>query len=174
MSDRYADLERIQRLKETGVLSEDEFQLEKARLLNAPASIERPAEVGPRRGDGAFWGMERNTFAMLLHLSQVAGYVVPLAGWILPIVMWVSVKDQDPGIDRHGRIVINWIISSLIYAVVFAILCLVLIGIPLLIALCICGVVFAIIGAVRANEGVAWRYPGSIGFFPLPPEDPAV
>lgn len=154
MSDRYADLERLHRLKEAGALSEEEFLREKDRLLTAPpGAVRRP-----------FWGMERDTYAMLLHVSYFAGYVVPVAGWVLPIVMWIAAKDQDEAIDRHGRIVINWMISSLIYGVLFGILVIVLIGIPLLFALGICVVLFPILGAVRANDGVVWRYPFSIPF----------
>ena len=166
MSERYADLERLHRLKESGALTEEEFLREKERLLvAAPALV--PA---PERAD-LFWGMDRNTYATLLHLSQFAGYALPLAGWVLPIVMWVVAKDRDALIDRHGRIVLNWTLSTLLYGMIFGVLCFVLIGIPLLIALFVCGVVFAIIGAVRAGEGVAWRYPLSIPFLRVAPDD---
>ena len=169
MSDRYADLERLHRLKESGALSEEEFLREKERLLSAtPSAIGQPAHRGP------FWGLDRNTFAMLLHLSQFAGYVlIPLAGWVLPVVMWVVAKDQDELIDRHGRIVINWLLSVLIYGCVSAILCIVVIGFPLLAALAVVGVLFPILGAVRASDGVAWRYPLSIPFLRVERDEPA-
>ncbi len=112
-----------------------------------------------------YWGMSRNTYLMLLHLSQLSGWVVPLAGWILPVVMWVSFKDRDAEVDAHGRSVLNWMISSFIYLVISALLCLVLIGFALLFALAICALVFAVLGAVKANDGVRWDYPLSIRFF---------
>jgi len=169
MNDRYADLERLHRLKESGALTQDEFQREKERLLVAVPATPSAAPDGER-----FWGMDRDAYATLLHLSQFAGWVLPLAGWVLPIVMWMVAKDRDPLIDRHGRIVLNWTLSTVLYGTISAILCLVLIGIPLLIALAVCGVVFALIGAVRAGEGVAWRYPLSIPFLRLSRADDEV
>jgi hypothetical protein len=60
--------------------------------------------------------------------------------------------------------VVNWILSELLYAVICGLLALVWIGIPLLIALAVVGVVFPIIGGLKANEGQVWTYPMSIHF----------
>lgn len=160
MDDRYDQLAKLDRLRADGVLSEAEFTAEKARLLQAGAE---PAH--------AHWGMPPRTFAMVMHLSQFAGFVVPVAGLILPIVMWVTEKDRDREIDRHGRVILNWMISSLIYTVIAIILCLIFIGIPLLIGLLVASVVFTIIGAVKANDGVCWPYPMSIRFLSLPTDE---
>lgn len=102
---------------------------------------------------------------MILHLSQFAGYVIPLAGLVVPIIIWQVQKENMPDLDIHGRIVTNWIISEIIYGVIFAILCFVLIGIPLLIVLGVLSVAFPIIGALKANQGQTWKYPLSIAFF---------
>src|SRR5262249_11468845 len=103
-------------------------------------------------------------WAMFLHLSLLAGFVVPLAGLVLPIVIWQLKKTELPELDVHGKIVVNWIISMIIYGFVSAILILVLIGIPLLIAVGIVGIVFPIIGGIKANNGEVWKYPLSIPF----------
>ena len=58
----------------------------------------------------------------------------------------------------------NWIISEVIYGVLFVLLAFVFIGFPLLIVLGILGVVFPIIGGIKANDGEAWKYPLSIRF----------
>lgn len=105
---------------------------------------------------------ETNQWAMMLHLSQYAGYVVPLAGFLAPVLIWLLKKDDLPGLDAHGRNVVNWMISSFLYAIIFGILCVVLIGIPLAIILGILLVIFPIIGAIKASDGVAWKYPGTI------------
>jgi len=52
----------------------------------------------------------------------------------------------------------------LIYGAICVVLIFVLIGIPLLIALGVIGVIFPVIGGVKANDGVVWRYPLSIQF----------
>ncbi|MEI7903146.1 MAG: DUF4870 domain-containing protein, partial [bacterium] len=93
------------------------------------------------------------------------GYIVPIAGLIVPIVLWQVKKNDSDVIDRHGCIVVNWIITELILGLVFGILCFVLIGIPLLIVLGVVGIVFPIVGAIKATNGEAWSYPCSIRFF---------
>ena len=101
---------------------------------------------------------------MLLHFSVFAGYAVPIAGLIVPIVLWQLKKDEMPSVDAHGKMVLNFILSYLLYALVFVALVFVLIGIPLLIALSIAGIVLPIIGGIKANDGVLWQYPMIINF----------
>ena len=103
-------------------------------------------------------------WAMFLHLSNLAGFIVPLAGWVLPIIIWQLKKEEMPGLDAHGKVVTNWILSEFIYATVSAILIIVLIGLPLLIALAVIGVIFPVIGGIKANNGEVWQYPLSIKF----------
>ena len=107
---------------------------------------------------------ETRQWAMLLHLSQFAGYVIPMAGLVVPIVIWQMKKEELPALDIHGKIVANWIISALIYGAIFIVLSFVLIGIPLLMVLGVLGIAFPIIGALKANEGHTWKYPLSINF----------
>jgi len=103
-------------------------------------------------------------YAMFIHFSQFTGLIVPLLGWILPLILWQTKKNTSAYIDNHGKIVMNWIISSIIYAIVCGILSLLVIGLFLLIALGICSLVFIIIGAIKANNGETWPYPLSIPF----------
>lgn len=110
------------------------------------------------------WGMEEKAYLMFMHLSQLVGFIVPFAGIIIPIVMWATNKDKSSEIDQHGRVIINWLISALIYAVIGFVLIFVVIGIFALLALAIASIVFAIVGAVKANENKLWAYPLSIKF----------
>ena len=107
---------------------------------------------------------ETRLWAMLLHLSVFAGYAIPIAGLVAPIVIWQVRKDDLPQIDVHGKIVVNWIISMALYGAVSFVLVFALIGIPMLILLGVLGVVFPIIGGVKASNGEAWHYPLSIQF----------
>lgn len=107
---------------------------------------------------------EARLWAMILHLSVLAGFVVPLAGLIAPIVIWQLKKGDLPEIDVHGKIVVNWIISAIIYGAVSYVLTFVLIGFLLLIALAVLAVIFPILGAIKAYNGEIWRYPLSIQF----------
>jgi uncharacterized Tic20 family protein len=110
---------------------------------------------------------ERQTrqWALFLHLSQLAGYAIPLAGLIVPIVIWKVKTPLLPGLDGHGKVVANWLISVLIYAAICFLLVFVFVGIPLAIVLGILCVAFPVIGAIKATNGECWSYPLSIRFF---------
>jgi uncharacterized protein len=108
---------------------------------------------------------ETRMWAMAIHFSVFAGYVIPMAGLIAPIVIWQVYKDKMPELDGHGRIVANFLISMLIYGVVAVLLSFALIGIPLLIALGIFGTVLPIIGGVKASNGEVWPYPLMLKIF---------
>jgi uncharacterized Tic20 family protein len=110
------------------------------------------------------WGMAQKQYLFLMHLSTLAGFIIPFGGLILPIVMWLSNKEHSKEIDEHGKVIVNWVISAAIYGLICFVLTFVLIGVLGYIILSICVVAFAIIGAIKANEGVLWRYPLSMTF----------
>jgi uncharacterized Tic20 family protein len=155
-----SELEKLNQLRETGAINEDEYAAAKARLLGGSPPLLSAGGTGSiaEERDTRLWGM-------ILHLSLFAGYLVPFAGFVAPIVIWQVKKNELPGIDPHGKNAVNWIISSIIYAVVSAILIVVHIGFVLLAILGILGIVFPIIAAIKANNGEVWKYPLSIPFF---------
>jgi uncharacterized Tic20 family protein len=112
--------------------------------------------------DAASVERETRTWSMALHLSLFAGYLLPFAGFIAPIVIWQVKKDELPGVDAHGRNVMNWIISHAVYWGVSFLLLVLLIGIPMMTVLFVASVVFPIIGAIKAADGKTWSYPGSM------------
>jgi uncharacterized Tic20 family protein len=156
------ELQKLEQLHRSGALSDEEFAKAKDALLHGPPPA--PPWAGPAADPTAALERETRQWAMFLHLSLLAGFIVPLGGLVLPIVIWQIKKAELPGIDVHGKIVTNWIISAFLYAVGCVILILAIVGIPLLIALGVLGVVFPIIGAVKANNGEVWKYPLSIPF----------
>ena len=161
------EIEKLNNLKQSGAISEAEYEEAKRSLL----------AKGPSAGDSlsaAVAGISSNVnmWSMFIHLSQFCGYLIPLAGLIVPIVLWQVKKNESPLIDRHGRVVTNWIISACIYGIVSGLLCLILIGIPLLLALAVVSVLFPIIGGIKANNGEVWPYPLSIRFFKIEETQP--
>ena len=108
---------------------------------------------------------DTNTWAIIMHLSLLAGFLIPFAGLIAPLAIYLIKKNDLPGLVPHGHVVFNWIISVIIYAVVGVVLTIVLIGVPILIALGIISIIFPIIGAIKASDGMVWRYPLSIEIF---------
>ncbi|MDY7017902.1 MAG: DUF4870 domain-containing protein [Nitrospirota bacterium] len=104
------------------------------------------------------------TWAMWIHFSQFAGIFIPFAGLIVPVILWQAKRGEFPDLDPHGKAVTNWVLSLVLYGFVCLILSFGLIGIPLLLALGIVGVVFPVIGGIKANMGEAWKYPLAIPF----------
>jgi hypothetical protein len=107
---------------------------------------------------------EQKQMGLFLHLSQLLNIVIPFAGVVAPVVLWQVKKDEMPQLDVHGKMVANWLISSLIYFVVSLILMIVIVGILGVIAVGIMSVVFPIIGGIKANNGELWEYPLTIKF----------
>lgn len=107
---------------------------------------------------------DQKQMGMFLHLSQLANFIVPPVGIIAPILLWQLKKDEMPALDAHGKMVTNWIISSLIYGVVSGVLVIFIVGIFLLIALGLLSIIFPIIGGIKANNGEYWEYPLTIKF----------
>ncbi len=103
--------------------------------------------------------------ATLTHLLALANYVAFPAGLIAVLVLWLVKKDDSPPLDRVGREVLNFNLSMLLYAIVSFILVFVLIGIGLLVALWVFGLVVTIVAAVRTKDGHYYRYPLTIRFF---------
>lgn len=103
-------------------------------------------------------------WAMWIHLSNLANYILWPLSIALPIILWQIKKDELPAIDAHGKAATNWTISFSIYMIVGVLLSFVLIGIPILIAVGIAGIVFPVIGGLKANEGKLWKYPFTIQF----------
>lgn len=149
----YDALEKLNELRLRGIISNEEFESEKKKLLEG--AFYNTSQ------DGLIWGMPPNLYCMLMHLGPV---FLP-GGFLLPIIMWVINKDQYPLVDQHGKIILNWLISAAIYALVSRVLVVVLVGYALLPMVGLLVIVFGIIGAVKANRGEIWEYPLTIKFF---------
>ncbi|MDQ3324071.1 MAG: DUF4870 domain-containing protein [Acidobacteriota bacterium] len=107
---------------------------------------------------------DQKKMGLFLHLSQLLNFILPPAGLVVPIVLWQVKKDKMPALDAHGKMVTNWIISSVIYWAISFVLMFVLVGFAGFIILGIVGIVFPIIGAIKANNGEFWEYPLTIKF----------
>ena len=166
------ELLKLQQLRESGALTEEEFQRAKEKLLTEDASSgQSTAQCAPQPKDIE---KEKRQWALFIHLSQFGCYSFPLLGIVLPILLWQLKKDELPGIDAHGRVVLNWMISVIIYTLICIPFCFLLIGIPMLFVLGIAAVIFPIIGAIKANDGILLKYPASIPFFSVEPSNPNI
>jgi hypothetical protein len=105
------------------------------------------------------------TWALICHLAGFAALTgIPFANILGPLVVWIIKKDQSWFVNDQGKEAMNFQISLSLYAIIAALLIFVLVGIPLLFVLGIAWLVLMIIAAIKANEGVTYRYPLTLRF----------
>ena len=111
---------------------------------------------------------EERLWAMIAHLSAFAMYFTVIGHIIGPLIVWLSKRDGNPLVDDQGREALNFQISWTIYLIANFILFITVIGaiiaIPVFFILPVFHIVCMIIAAIKANDGVAFRYPLCIRF----------
>jgi hypothetical protein len=100
---------------------------------------------------------------VLTHLSQLITLVIGFGSLILPLILWITNKEKVYQMDAHGKNIINFQLSILIYSLICIPLILLLgLGILGLIVLAFVAIVFPIINAIKASNGETPTYPLSI------------
>jgi uncharacterized protein len=102
---------------------------------------------------------ERN-WAVAAHVSGfIAAFFFGIGAVLAPLIIWVIKKDELPFVADQAREALNFQITVLLAGFVCWLLVFVLIGIPMLFALGVFDLVCCILAAIKASEGVAYRYP---------------
>lgn len=105
---------------------------------------------------------------MLCHISALSGFLIPFGSVVGPLLIWQIKKNEIPSTEVHGKAALNFQLTVLIVAFGCLILGLLLavIGIGFLLILAaaaagFCGMIFAIIAGINANDGKDYKYPYS-------------
>lgn len=105
---------------------------------------------------------EERTLAALTHLSGLSGYLIPLGGVLVPIIIWAVKRDSKvvSSIAKQA-LLLNVVVFVLIAGTVLLWLTIVLIPVVILfwVLLGIAALALPIVGAIRALDGVYYRYP---------------
>ncbi len=106
-----------------------------------------------------------NQLIVIAHLSQLITLVTGFGSLILPLILWLTQKEKVYQMDAHGKNIINFQLSLIVYCLLCIPLIL-LFGLGLLgfIALGLISVIFPIINAVKASRGETPKYPLSLNF----------
>ena len=97
---------------------------------------------------------------MAAHLGTLLGYLlIPFANVIVPLAILLVKGDTMPFVADQAKESLNFQITVTIVVIVGIILTLFCIGWIILIPAALGGLIFAVVGAVKANEGVRYRYP---------------
>lgn len=116
---------------------------------------------------------QERTWILIIHLSGfLGGLVLGFGCLIVPLVLWLLKRDASPRIDLHGKEVVNFQISLVLFGFVilaigavaaFALGMAIFLAIPLVwlvfAGLFLCQWICGIIGTVKASEGKDFLYP---------------
>ncbi len=116
-----------------------------------------------QKQDPALSQDERN-MGIAVQVSSFAGYIIPFGSILGPFIVWLMKRDEMPFVDECGRNCINFKLSLMVYMLISAVLMFVGIGFLLIGVLAIVDIVFTIIAAMKASEGVSYKYPMTIKF----------
>lgn len=124
-------------------------------------ATQAPEPLSPNRSD-------RN-WAIGAHLASVAGWVgIPFGHILAPLGVWLIKKEESEFVRSQSIESLNFQISMTLYAFLAAVLAFTVVGlviaIPGLLFLVIADIILTIVGAVRVNDGEAYRYPATIRF----------
>jgi uncharacterized protein len=116
---------------------------------------------------------EEKQWALFVHLSALIGGVFTglwfgFGCFIGPLIIWLVKKDTMPFVNDQGKEALNFNITLAIVGVALLILTIITLGIGLLIVIPVGAIVgigwliLTIVAAIKASEGVAYRYPISL------------
>ena len=113
---------------------------------------------------------EEKQWAMFAHFSVLLGGILG-AGWLCfigPLIIWQVKKDNMPFVVDQAKEALNFSITvtaAFIALWVITFLTIFLaspLTIPLMFLIGLAALVFVVMAGIKANEGVAYRYPFSI------------
>lgn len=104
-------------------------------------------------------------WGMVMHLSALIGLLLPLGLVLGPLIVWMLKKNDGAFFDEQGKKAVNFQLTILLSAFIFALLGAV---IKPLFALAfvagLAGILFAIIAAINVNSNGDYKYPFSFNF----------
>lgn len=152
----YENLKKLEELLKNGAITQEEFENEKAKILSKE-TIESDSKKVETKVQPDL-GMDENLYLLLMHLSQF------LTSFILPLIMWIVGKDKSQRVDFHGKEIMNFEISCIIWIIVGIITIPIIVGIVILSLVGVFMTVCIIVAAVKASSGEDWHYPITIKF----------
>ena len=128
----------------------------------SPATPSPGLFAAPPVPAGVVVDADAKRWGMLCHLTALVQVFGP-PSILGPLVVWLVKRNELPFVDDQGKEAVNFHLTLIIAALVLSpTVCLGGIGVPILIALGLAGLVLSIVAAVKANGGEFYRYPFSM------------
>ena len=106
-----------------------------------------------------------NQLLVITHLSQLLAYATGFGGIIAPLVLWATQKDKVEGMDAHGKAILNFQLSLIVYSLISVPLIFAFgLGILIIVLIAILAFVMPIVNAIKASNGELPSYPMSFNF----------
>lgn len=108
---------------------------------------------------------EDKQLIVITHLSQLITLVTGFGSLFVPLLIWATQKNRVHQMDEHGKNILNFQLSLLLYTII----CLPLIlffglGLLGLITLAAFAIIFPVVNAIKASNGEISKYPLSLSF----------
>ncbi len=108
---------------------------------------------------------EDRQLIVITHLSQLVTLVTGFGSLIVPLIIWATQKEKVFQMDTHGKNIINFQLSLIVYFIICVPLILLFgLGILGFIVLGIIAIIFPVINAIKASNGETPTYPLSFNF----------
>jgi len=108
---------------------------------------------------------EDRQLLVITHLSQLVTLATGFGSLILPLIIWITQKEKIYEMDAHGKQIINFQLSLVIYCIICVPLILFCgIGLIGFLVLGLFSIVFPILNAIKASNGELPKYPLSFNF----------
>jgi uncharacterized protein len=108
---------------------------------------------------------DEKTWALVAHFGGAAGALIGggCGGWIAPLVALVSKGNESPTVRAHAIAALNFqILVGLVAVAGYLTLC-IAIGFIIFPIAMIAGILFGVLGGLKANEGALYKYPITVG-----------
>ena len=107
---------------------------------------------------------------MFCHLSALVGLLgIPFGNVLGPLVVWQIKKNEIPSVEAHGKAALNFqltiVIATIVSVAAGFILSFFCVGILFVVlggVVFLCGMIFALIAGIKANDGQEYKYPYSL------------
>lgn len=158
-------LEKLNKLRQDGALTEDEYLREKHKLMEEEACPDKETIMG----------VSPREYAAIINFILF----IPSIGWIASIILWLVGRDKSPMVNEQGKYLVNWMLTWMIIGIIVVVSLSVFSALAhpekvkiLLLVLCllvlagmvICAIVFPVLAGIKCMKGATWRYPLAITF----------
>ena len=105
-----------------------------------------------------------NQTIVLMHLSQLATFMFAFGSILIPLIIWITQKEKIKDLDAHGKLILNFQFSLLIYSFICIPFIFIGIGFLGLLLILVLSIVYPIKNAIKASNQETPIYPYSISF----------